>query len=326
MATKFGFMMVALLLVGAVFLFGCTQQAPQKNESAPESPVVNESTGPAINQTQEENLTTTPVIPLETRKAILNTGFSSSASSPIGKGLDSFNVVLGKIEIHGSEGWTTVSDNATTVDLAAVSGGKEPLSSANTTLGNYDKIRMNIISAESVYVTSTAIPGVVSEKKATPLTIPSSIVEIPLSLNMTNESETYSVTIVFDINQVDPAAVESFDASSATTMVKMYSQCMPDCVAGCAKTNDVYKECLTSCALDKSRDCDMNATTTCMVDCNCPNNVCYTGDQEQCKLDCLKTRKSDNSTCKMAINASCIDDCMAKPSFVACTESCMGAC
>jgi hypothetical protein len=327
MVTKFGFIFVALLMVGAFFLFGCAQQAPQKNETV-QVPVLNESNATTVNQTQEEKPenVTTPVVPLETRKAELGIGFSSSASSPIGKGLDSFNVVVGRIEIHGSEGWIVASDNATTVDLKAVSSGRQQVSFANTTIGAYDKIRMNVISATSVYVTTAAIPGVVSEKKTTPLTIPASIVELPLNLSMTNDSETYSVTVTFDINQVDPATVASFDASSAAATVKTYSQCMPDCTMGCEKTNDVYKECLVSCAFDKSRECDMNAATKCMVDCNCPNNVCYSGDQEQCKRDCLKTEKSDNSTCKMAINATCIDECKAKPSFVACTETCMRAC
>ena len=315
-------------MVGAIFLFGCAQQTPQKNETAPQVPTLNESNINVTNQTQEEKPepVTKPVVPLETRKSELGIGFSSSASSPIGKGLDLFNVVIGRIEIHGSEGWLVTSDNAITVDLKAISGGRQQVSFAKTTLGTYDKIRMNIISATSVYVMTAAIPGVVTGKKTTPLTIPASIVELPLGLNMMNDSETYSVTVTFDINQIDQATVASFDASSATATVKTYSQCMPNCIMGCEKTNDVYKECLVSCALDKDRDCDMNAATKCMVDCNCPNNVCNTGDQEQCKLNCLKTEKSDNSTCKMAINATCIDYCRTKPSFVSCTESCMGTC
>jgi len=327
MTTKFGFVLMALLMVGAVFLFGCAQQTPKKNETTPQIPALNESNIIATNQTQEEQGTVTePVIPLETKKVVLNIGFSSSASSPIGKGLDSFNVVIGRIEIHRSEGWIVASDNVITANLKAISSGRQQVSFMNTTFGTYDKIRMNVISATSVYVTTASIPGVVAGTRITQLTIPASIVELPLSLNMTNESETYSVTVTFDINQIDPATVASFDASSAAATVKTYSQCMPNCIMGCEKTNDVYKECLVSCVSDKNRDCDMNAATKCMVDCNCPNNVCNTGDQEQCKLNCLKTEKSDNSTCKMAINATCIDYCRTKPSFVSCTESCMGTC
>jgi len=327
MTTKFGFILMALLMVGAVFLFGCAQQAPQKNGTAPQGPALNESNATATNQTQEgQGAVTEPVVPLETRKAELDIGFSSSASSPIGKGLDSFDVILGRIEIHGSSGWTVVSDKTATIDLKAISGNRQQISLTKTALGAYDKIRMNVIRATSVYVTTASIPGVVAGTRTTQLTIPASIVELPISLNMTNENETYSATVAFDIDQVDPATVASFDASSASATVKTYSQCMLGCIAGCEKTNDIYKECTVSCALDKNRDCDMNAATKCIADCNCPNNVCNTGDQEQCKLDCLKTEKSDNSTCKTSINATCIDYCRTKPSFVSCTEICMGTC
>ena len=328
MANRFGFVLIALLVVGAVFLFGCAQQAPQTNGTAPQPPALNESNATVANQTQEEKPepVTEPIVPLETRKAELGIGFSSSASSPIGKGLDSFNVVIGRIEIHGLDGWIAASDNAIIMDLKAISGGRQQVSFVNTTLGTYDKIRINVISAISVYVTTAAIPGVVAEKKTTPLTIPASIVELPLGLSMTNDNETYSVTVTFDINQIDPATTISFDASSAAATVKTYSQCMPDCITGCEKTNDVYRECLVSCAFDKNRDCDMDAATKCMVDCNCPNNACNTGDREQCKLNCLKTEKSDNSTCKMAINATCIDECRADPSFTTCTDTCMRTC
>ena len=328
MTIKFGFILMALLMVSVVFLFGCAQQSPQKNETALQVPVVNNSnTTITTNQTQGgQGNATEPVVSIETKKAELNIGFSSSASSPIGKGLDSFNVILGRIEVHGSNGWTVASDKTVTINLKTVSGNRQQISLAKTTLGIYDKIRMNVIRATSVYITTASIPGVVAGTRTTQLTIPASIVELPINLNMTNESETYSVTVAFDIEQVDPATVASFDASSASATVKTYSQCMPNCIAGCEKTNDVYKECIVSCALDKNRDCDMNAVTKCAVDCNCPNNVCNTGSQEQCKSDCLKTEKSGNSTCKMAINATCIDYCRTKPSFVSCTESCMGTC
>lgn len=327
MANKIGFVLMAFLLVGAVFLFGCTQQTPKVNETINES-AVNESTVLVINQTQDETPVneTKPVMPVETRKAGLDVGLSSSASSPIGKGLDAFTVVLGRIEIHGSGGWTVASDATATADLKTINSGRQQVSLTSAALGTYDRIRMNVINASSVYVTAATIPGVLSEKKATSLTIPSSIVELPFALNMTNESETYSVTVVFDINGVDPATVTSFNASQATVTVKTYSQCRSTCTTECERTDTTYKECIVSCGLDENRTCDINAADTCMVECICPNNRCLDTAGELCKVDCLNREKSSNSTCKMAINATCMDYCKAKPAFVSCTDSCMRTC
>jgi len=220
MAAKFGFILI-VLMIGTVFLFGCTQQA-KKNETT-QIPVFNESQGNiTTNQTQTENngSETNVTIPVETRKAEVGIGFSSSASTVIGKGLDSFNVTIGRIEAHGPDGWVVVSDKTATIDLKTINGGRQQVSLAKTTLGMYDKIRINVISATSVYVTTTSIPGVMTGKRTTKLTIPASIVELPLNLNMTNDSDTYSVTVTFDINQIDPATISSFDASSAIVTAK----------------------------------------------------------------------------------------------------------
>jgi len=327
MGSRLGIVSIIAVILIAAMLFGCAQTAAPKNATNNTMPAANGSTGPTINNTPEETPQpiVQPSVPDETRRAAVKVSVSAVASGPIGKGLNSFNVTFGRIEIHNQGGWVTLSDNVTIANLVAASNIKQLAAMSTAPLGNYDRMRLNVISASLEYTTNTAIPGVVAERKSARLTIPSSLEEINMSMNESKENETYSATVLFDINRVDPATVSVFDVVP-TVRVKTYSQCVPDCAAGCESSTVRYKECNISCAFDKSRDCDINATNKCIADCNCPNNVCSTGDQEQCKITCLSTEKSENSTCKLTINAACIDYCRGQPFFTSCTDSCMEEC
>jgi len=316
---------LVLALFSILVLFGCLGQGQQtKNESLNRSTanvtdfVKNTTEGPVVNGT--ENTSVPPITPSAAQQpARVRSRVSASILSATSKGLNSFNITLAKVELHGENGWITLSSDVKPYDLIQIGQLSVLHSESSVQPGKFDSVRLTWLKQNAGVTTVSAIPGVVSTKKT-----------LPVEGNLSGEAEfsgtvesngTYILSVIFDLDS-SVAIFEDkilFDANKITASLGKYSECRYRCVAIC--DNDVFPECDSGCRNDVEAECNIKVKTDCQTKCCAPD--CTATAREECRINCIS---KDLAACIANAPSVCRDRCTNESKYVRCMDGCLAYC
>ncbi len=254
-----------------------------------------------------------------TGQSTVKVRLDSSANVLAGKGLNSANMTITKVEIYSDAGtWTVVSSGSNVYDLIKISTDRSSVLLSNSTLspGHYSKIRISTAGIKAGVTTLAAIPGILETVVSVNVQMSNPVIESNIDLTVTAGKDS-TVTVSIDVNtavtlQDSKVTFDSEKAASAKAQTK--EQCKSDAKAQCDAS--VFAQCKTSCTPQLTAECSTNATATCKAQCGCVAS-CDTTDKEACKVACEPTTRT---ACEATVAGKCTAQCNVDKLYVSCVS------